>query len=101
MNKSHKVKRISPMLAVADMDETLDFYTAVLKFNVSMKSAGYSIVERAGATVHFMKAASEAVLKAVRGHTDIYIEVEDIDSLWQHVQTFKDRYKIKDLFDQP
>jgi hypothetical protein len=48
-----------------------------------------------------MRAASEQVMKAVRGHADIYIEVDDIDSLWQHVQTFKDRYKIRDLFDQP
>jgi predicted enzyme related to lactoylglutathione lyase len=98
---SHKVKRISPMLAVADMRETLDFYTSVLGFNISMKSPDYSILDRDGATVHFMKAANDDVLKAVRGHTDIYIEVDDIDSLWQQVQTFKHRYKIRDLFDQP
>jgi catechol 2,3-dioxygenase-like lactoylglutathione lyase family enzyme len=97
---SHEVKRISPMLAVADMDDTLDFYTAVLGFTVAMKSPEYSIVDRNGSTIHFMKAASDSVMKAVRGHTEIYIEVDSIDSLWRHVETFKDKYKIRDLFDQ-
>lgn len=88
------------MLAVADMDATLDFYTRILGFDVFMRSPGYSIVERDGATIHFMKAANEAVLKAVRGHTDIYIEVTDIAPLWEHVSSFKRDYRIRELFDR-
>jgi len=38
-------------------------------------------------------------MRCVRGHTQIYMEVSDITSLWEHVKTFKDRYKIRDLFD--
>ncbi len=30
----------------------------------------------------------------------IYIEVSDIDILWDHVRTFKDRDRIHDLFDR-
>jgi catechol 2,3-dioxygenase-like lactoylglutathione lyase family enzyme len=100
-SQTHHVKRISPMLAVADMDETVDFYVTVLRFNVAKKFPEYAIVERDGATIHLMKAANESVLKAVRGHTEIYIEVEDIASLWNHVKTFKDKYKARDLFEQP
>ena len=93
-------KRISPMLAVADMDATLDFYTRILGFNVPMRSPDYSIVDRNGATIHFMKAASEAVIKAVRGHADIYVEVTDIAPLWEHVSRFKHDYRIRDLIDR-
>jgi predicted enzyme related to lactoylglutathione lyase len=93
-------KRISPMLAVADMDETIAFYQNVLGFTPTMKSLEYSIVERDGQTIHFMKAASEEVMKCVRGHTEIYIEVSGIYALWEHVKTFKDRYRIRDLFDR-
>src|SRR5579863_1592764 len=93
-------KRISPMLAVADMDETLTFYRDILGFTSTLKSPEYSIVERDGQTIHFMKAASEEVMRCVRGHTEIYIEVSGIDSLWQHVKTFKERYRIRDLFDR-
>ena len=88
------------MLAVADMDETIAFYQDVLGFTTIMKSLEYSIVERDGQTIHFMKAASEEVMKCVRGHTEIYIEVSGIHALWEHVNTFKDRYRIRDLFDQ-
>jgi catechol 2,3-dioxygenase-like lactoylglutathione lyase family enzyme len=93
-------KKISPMLAVADMEETLAFYRDVLGFSAVMKSPQYSIVERDGQTIHFMKAASEEVLRCVRGHTEIYIEVSGVASLWEHVRNFKDRYKIRDLFDR-
>ena len=88
------------MLAVASMEETLTFYHDVLGFIATMKSADYSIVERDGQTVHFMKAASEEVMRCVRGHTEIYIEVSGIASLWEHVKGFKDHYKIRDLFDR-
>ena len=93
-------KRISPMLAVADMEETVAFYQTVLGFTPTMKSPEYSIVERDGQTIHFMQAASEEVLTCVRGHTEIYIEVSGILALWEHVKTFKDRYRVRDLFDR-
>jgi predicted enzyme related to lactoylglutathione lyase len=100
MPPTYTAKKISPMLAVADMDETLAFYHDVLGFTAMTKSPEYSIVERDGQTIHFMKAASEEVMRCVRGHTEIYIEVSNINSLWEHVKTFKDRFKIRDLFDR-
>ena len=95
-----QVKRISPMLAAADMDATLEFYVKILGFEVSLRSAAYSIVHRDGATIHFMKAADEEVMKAVRGHAEIYIEVADIAPLWEHVSRFKKSHRIRDLFDR-
>ncbi len=88
------------MLAVADMDQTLDFYTTLLGFTVTMRSAEYSIVERDRATIHFVKAADESVMRAVRGHTEIYMEVDDIQALWQHVDSHRGSHKIKDLSDR-
>ncbi|MBA4020247.1 MAG: hypothetical protein C0483_24055 [Pirellula sp.] len=89
------------MLAVADMAESIAFYGDVLGFAVQMQSAEYSIVARDGATIHLMKAADEKVLECVRGHTEIYIEVDDLSALWKHVEPLKDRYKIRGLIDQP
>jgi predicted enzyme related to lactoylglutathione lyase len=100
MTAAYTAKKISPMLAVADMEETLGFYKEVLGFSARMKSPEYAIVERDGQTIHFMKAASEHVMECVRGHTEIYIEVSGIRSLWEHVKTFRERYRIRDLFDR-
>jgi predicted enzyme related to lactoylglutathione lyase len=88
------------MLTVANMEDTVAFYDNVLGFVPKMKTAEYSIVERNGQTIHFQLAASDDVMNCVRGHTEIYIEVSDIASLWEHAKTFKDRYRIQDLFDR-
>jgi catechol 2,3-dioxygenase-like lactoylglutathione lyase family enzyme len=100
MGNTATAKRISPMLAVADMEETLAFYETVLGFTPKMKSPEYSIVERDGQSIHFQKAASEEVMRCVRGHAEIYLEVSGIRSLWEHVKTFKNRYRIRDLFER-
>jgi predicted enzyme related to lactoylglutathione lyase len=89
------------MLAVADMQETIAFYCDVLGFGVDMESSEYSILSRDGATIHFMKASDAGVMECVRGHTEIYIEVDDIKSLWEQVEPMKERYKIRGLIDQP
>jgi predicted enzyme related to lactoylglutathione lyase len=80
------------------MEATLTFYKEVLGFTATMQSPDYSVVERNGQTIHFQKAASEKVMDCVRGHTEIYIEVSGIQTLWEHVKTFKDQYKMRDLF---
>jgi predicted enzyme related to lactoylglutathione lyase len=100
MAQTTTARRISPMLAVADMDEAIAFYQTVLGFTVMLKAPEYSIIERDGQTIHFQLAASDEVMKCVRDHTEIYIEVSGIQALWQHVKTFKDRYRIRDLFDR-
>jgi catechol 2,3-dioxygenase-like lactoylglutathione lyase family enzyme len=92
------VRKISPMLAVSNMEESLAFYQDILGFKTVLKSPDYSIVERDGQTIHFQKALSEEVMNCVRGHTEIYVEVSGINSLWEHVKTFKNRYRIRDLF---
>jgi catechol 2,3-dioxygenase-like lactoylglutathione lyase family enzyme len=100
MSGPSTIKRISPMLAVTDMEQTLAFYPDMLGFVPTMKSAEYSIVERDGQIIHFMKAASEDVMKRLRGHVEIYIEVRGIQGLWEHVKSFKIRYKMRDLFER-
>jgi catechol 2,3-dioxygenase-like lactoylglutathione lyase family enzyme len=100
MTAPSTVKRISPMLAAANMKDTVAFYQDVLGFTPVTQSPEYAIMQRDGQTVHFMKAASEEVMQCVRGHAEIYIEVSGIHSLWEHVKTFKNRHRVRDLFDR-
>ncbi len=100
MTPSTVAKRISPMLATDDMEKTIVFYQDVLGFAATMKSPHYSIIERDGQTIHFQKAASEDVMQFMREHSEIYIEVSGIHALWEHVKGFRDRYRIRELFDR-
>src|SRR5260370_35840757 len=98
MNAPTIAKKISPMLAVANMVETIVFYKSVLGFIPTRNSPEDSIVERDDQTIHFMKAASEEVMTCVRRHTEIYSEVCGIRSMWEQVKTLKDGCRITDLF---
>lgn len=88
------------MIPVADMQRSLTFYVEVFGFEITLQSAEYSIVSRGGATLHLTRAEDQSVLDAARGHMSVYLEVEDIAALWAHVSGFRDRFKIRDLFDR-
>jgi catechol 2,3-dioxygenase-like lactoylglutathione lyase family enzyme len=100
MPPTYVAKRISPMLATADMEKTIAFFRDILGFTVTKQSVNYSIIERDHQSIHLQNAVKEEVMKLVRDHTEIYIEVSGIHALWQHVQTFKAHYRIRDLFDR-
>ena len=91
------VKHVSPMLGVADMDEVLDFYKTVLLFEVLMKSADYSIVQKGHGSIHFRLASGERLSVPSR---EIYVEVTGIEALWDHVKQFSGTYKTRELFVQ-
>lgn len=95
-----KALTLSPIIPVADMPRSIRFYVEVLGFDVTRKSESYSILTRGGASLHLTLADDQSVLDATRRHFSIYLEVEGIEELWAHVSQFKDRYKIRDLFDR-
>jgi catechol 2,3-dioxygenase-like lactoylglutathione lyase family enzyme len=96
----YKAKALSPILPVADMQATTRFYAEFLGFSAAMQSDDYSILTREGVSLHLTRAHDKSVLEATSGHISIYLEVQNIDPLWAHVSEFKDRYKLRDLFDR-
>jgi catechol 2,3-dioxygenase-like lactoylglutathione lyase family enzyme len=100
MDTPTTVKRISPMIPVADLKATVAFFRDVLGFEPVLQVETYAVVERDGQSVHFMPAADDETLKAVRQHMEFYVEVRGIRRLWAHVEQFKGRYQIRDLFER-
>ena len=88
MTGSSTVKRISPMLAAADMNETISFYQSVLGFTPTMKSERYSILERDEQTIHFQKAESAEIMNASVAILRSTSNISGIHALWDHVKTF-------------
>jgi len=97
---NHTTKHIIPMLAVADMKETIDFYTSILKFEVLWESIGYSVLKSGDSKIHLKSVEDEKVVNFNREYVEYYIEVEGIESLWGHVKEFKDKYKTRELFER-
>ena len=89
------------MLCVFDMNRTVAFYRDVLQFRVVMDTPGYSILERDGSLIH-LHPAGEEILSKLRGQIEIYIEVDNLDALWEHVSQFQasGAYRIREPFKQ-
>lgn len=96
----YTVRRISPKVVTGDMEGTVAFYRDVLGFTPELKTPEYSVLARDGQAIHFGTVASEEVRKIVGEHTEMYMEVRGIKALWEHVRQYKDRYRIRDLFDR-
>ena len=100
MTLSYKAERLSPIIAVADIEKSIRFYADVLGFETALRMDGYAILARETASLHLTLAENQAVLDVTRGHTSIYLEVRNIEALWAHVSRFRDTYKIRELFDR-
>ena len=96
----YTAKNLSPVLPVADMSRAIAFYREVFGFSAVVESTHYTAMTRGGASLHLTKAPSEELLTALQGKVSVYLEVEDIASLWAHVATFKGRYRMQDLFER-
>jgi hypothetical protein len=72
----------------------------VFGFSATVESTHYTVMHRGGATLHLTKAASQEVLTALQGKVSVYLEVQDIASLWTHVSGYKGRYRMRDLFER-
>lgn len=88
------VNSVSPILGVADMAEALEFYTKVLLFEIVIESADWAIVRKGHGEIHLRLVEGDAQAR------EIYMEVTEIEALWEHVSRFQDKYKMRDLFVQ-
>jgi len=77
----YTAKALSPIIAVADVQRSMRFYTEVLGFAAAVQSDSYSVLVRGGASIHITRAENQSVLDTTRGHISIYLEVEEIESL--------------------
>ena len=96
----YTVRRIAPKVVTGDMEGTVAFYCEVLGFTPELKTPEYSVLARDGQAIHFGTAASAEISKIVGEHTEMYMEVRGIKALWEHVKQYKNRYRIRDLFER-
>jgi catechol 2,3-dioxygenase-like lactoylglutathione lyase family enzyme len=90
----------APILSATDIVETIAFYEGVLGFQTVRNESGYAILGRDSALIHFRYPA-QPLPEGAKEIREIYIQVTGIDSLWERARPFKDRYKMRDLFEQP
>ena len=91
----YKALYLSPMIPSFDISETGHFFNEVLKFTKVFDSGNYVIFEKNNLTVHSLPAGQNI------GQIEFYLEIDDVDKLWDAIKNKMDGLKVKPPFDQP
>ncbi|MGF1501299.1 MAG: VOC family protein [Paracoccaceae bacterium] len=79
---ARELRRIAPIVAVADTRVSVPFYLDRLGFRLEEEGRGYALVSRAGAAVMLLGGADAASRAATANHVAAYVWVADTDALW-------------------
>lgn len=90
----YKALHISPMVPSYDIKKTALFFIDILGFTASMDVPGYAILYKDNLTIHILNAGSDI------GEMEFYLEVDDIDQLWETMKDKLTGIKVREPFDR-
>ena len=85
---------LSPMIPSYNLMETGNFFKNVLNFNSVLDTETYAVLQRNNLTVHLLRAGENI------GQMEIYLEVDNVDELWNSIEKKLEGLKTKAPFDQ-
>ena len=89
-----KAMFISPMIPSFHLKETGDFFKNVLNFTAVMDTPEYSIYKKDNLTIHLLPAGKQI------GQMEFYLEVDNVDILWESIQNKVAGIKVREPFDR-
>jgi hypothetical protein len=90
----YKALYLSPMVPSYNIHETCHFFTDLLGFSPIMESETYDIVQKNNLTIHILPAGNEI------GQMEFYLEVDDIEVIWNSIQNKVKGLKVREPFDR-
>lgn len=90
----YKALYLSPMIPSFNLKETVRFFTEVLGFLPVMDTKEYAICINDQLTVHVLRAGEEI------GQMEFYLEVDDLDGLWDSIKEKVTGLKVREPFDR-
>lgn len=89
----YKALQISPMIPSFNLDITVSFFIDILDFKVARDDKTYIILNKDNLTVHIQRAGDI-------GEMSFYLEVDDIDKIWERIKNKLEGIKFKEPFNQ-
>jgi catechol 2,3-dioxygenase-like lactoylglutathione lyase family enzyme len=90
----YKALYLSPMIPSFNLKETISFFVDLLKFKVVRHDPTYAILSKDNLTIHLLNAGPDL------GQMEFYLEVDDVDKVWEHVKEKLKGIKHKAPFDR-
>lgn len=91
----YTAKYISPMIPSFDIEKTVLFFIDLLNFEVVRKEKGYAILQKNNLSIHILNAGDDI------GEMEFYMEVDNIDAIWNYIKDKLHEIKCKAPFEQP
>ena len=82
------------MIPSLDIAKTVSFFIDLLKFEILRDDKTYVILQKDNLTIHILRAGKDI------GEMEFYLEVDDIQSIWNYIKGNLDGIKFKEPFDQ-
>src|ERR1700761_2914383 len=89
-----KVNYLSPMVPSYNILETVKFFVDLLDFEIVRDDVTYVIIHKDGHLVHFLRAGEDI------GEMEFYVEVDDVDKIWETKQQMLEDVKVRPPFDR-
>ena len=90
----YKALYLSPMVPSFNMNKTVSFFTDILEFKIGRDDKTYVIVYKDNLTVHILRAGTGI------GQMEFYLEVDDVDALWDSIKDKLKNIKVREPFDR-
>lgn len=90
----YKALYLSPMVPSYNIRETLNFFVGLFSFKVVMDEDNYAIVFKDNHLIHILNAGENI------GEMEFYLEVDEIDNLYDTIKDKLTDLKVKPPFDR-
>lgn len=92
----YKALYLSPMIQSSDVIESAAFFQQVLGFTLVRKDNSYIILSKENCTLHIKQVINHRPESA-----ELYLEVDQIDIVWDSIKGKLKGIKVKEPFTQP
>lgn len=89
---NYKAKNLSPMIPSYNIPKTVSFFTDLLDFKIGRDDKTYVILYKDNSTVHILRAGADI------GEMEFYLEVDDIEQVWNNMKEKVQGMKFKEPF---
>ena len=91
---TYKALFLSPMIPSTNLSETANFFRDTLDFSIYLDNEVYVVCQKDNLTIHILRAGQEI------GEMELYLEVDNVDTLWSKIKNNLVGLKFKEPFNQ-